>query len=47
MNNYQVSEEPVWVESSLTIDLGSDRGVFHCEEITIGDDWTNLLFAWH
>lgn len=46
MNNDQFSEEVLLVESSLTIDLGPGRGPLCCEELTIGDDWNNLLFAW-
>lgn len=43
----ELNEEVLLQESSLTIDLGGASGRrAQCEAITIGDDWTNLLFAW-
>ncbi len=42
----ELNEEVVACSGALTIDLGgaSGRGT-HCEALTIGDDWTNLIFA--
>lgn len=45
MNNDLIGEEAILSASSLTIDLGSSGAFLSCEAITIGDDWTNLLFS--
>ena len=45
MNRFEVCEEVVFGEASLTIDLLSDGRFVHSEAVVIGDDWMNLFVS--